>query len=186
MRSDTSESDSAGFSPEEVNDLRTEASAEALGSSSMPSQEDAAPGPLLRAVTLLLDEHEISIASMAAGGSEFENRRDPAGDTSEAHSESESSLFEEDELGEVTSRHMPTLGLLLHAAGKKMPVKSKEGFSMVSWNEWRKAQARAVAEAKGDALISALQAETADARASALAEVQQISEAAFTSAVVLT
>jgi len=41
-----------------------------------------------------------------------------------------------------------------------------------SWNEWRKAQSRAVAEAKGDALISALQAESPEARASALAEVE--------------
>lgn len=37
-----------------------------------------------------------------------------------------------------------------------------------AWNEWRKASARAAAEAKGDALIAALQAETPEARASAL------------------
>lgn len=37
-----------------------------------------------------------------------------------------------------------------------------------TWNEWRKAQARAIAEAKGDALITALQAESAEARSTAL------------------
>lgn len=37
-----------------------------------------------------------------------------------------------------------------------------------SWNEWRKAQARAAAEAKGDALIAALQADGAEARLTAL------------------
>ncbi|MDJ0639454.1 MAG: tetratricopeptide repeat protein [Paracoccaceae bacterium] len=37
-----------------------------------------------------------------------------------------------------------------------------------TWNEWRKAQAQAVAEAKGDALIAALQSDTPEARASAL------------------
>ncbi|MCG6884105.1 MAG: tetratricopeptide repeat protein [Silicimonas sp.] len=37
-----------------------------------------------------------------------------------------------------------------------------------AWNEWRKATARASAEAKGDALIAALQAETAEARADEL------------------
>ena len=39
-----------------------------------------------------------------------------------------------------------------------------------TWNEWRKAQAQTAAEAKGDALIAALQAETAEARAAALNE----------------
>lgn len=37
-----------------------------------------------------------------------------------------------------------------------------------SWNEWRKASLRAAAEAKGDALINALQSETPEARAAAL------------------
>ncbi|MGR3511638.1 MAG: tetratricopeptide repeat protein [Paracoccaceae bacterium] len=37
-----------------------------------------------------------------------------------------------------------------------------------SWNEWRKASAQAAAEVKGDALITALQAETPEARAEAL------------------
>lgn len=38
-----------------------------------------------------------------------------------------------------------------------------------SWNEWRKANNRAAAEAQGDALVAALQAETPEARAEALA-----------------
>lgn len=37
-----------------------------------------------------------------------------------------------------------------------------------SWNEWRKASAQAAAEAKGDAIITALQEETPEARAAAL------------------
>lgn len=41
-----------------------------------------------------------------------------------------------------------------------------------SWNEWRKASAQAAAEAKGDALIVALQSETPEARASALQEIE--------------
>lgn len=41
-----------------------------------------------------------------------------------------------------------------------------------SWNEWRKARAQAAAEAKGDALITALQAETPEGRAEALQNVQ--------------
>jgi hypothetical protein len=40
-----------------------------------------------------------------------------------------------------------------------------------SWNEWRKASTQAAAEAKGDAIIAALQAETPEARASALQSV---------------
>ncbi len=40
-----------------------------------------------------------------------------------------------------------------------------------SWNEWRKASAQAAAEAKGDAMIAALQEETPEARAAALQEV---------------
>ena len=47
-----------------------------------------------------------------------------------------------------------------------------------SWNEWRKASAQAAAEAKGDALIAALQAETAESRASALQEVEATGEPA--------
>lgn len=41
-----------------------------------------------------------------------------------------------------------------------------------AWNEWRKASAQAAAEAKGNALISALQAETPEARAAALHAVE--------------
>lgn len=41
-----------------------------------------------------------------------------------------------------------------------------------AWNEWRKASAQAAAEAKGDALISALQEETPEARAAALRAVE--------------
>ncbi len=37
-----------------------------------------------------------------------------------------------------------------------------------AWNEWRKATARASAEARGNAVIAALEAETAEARAEAL------------------
>jgi len=40
-----------------------------------------------------------------------------------------------------------------------------------SWNEWRKASAQAAAEVKGDALIEALQAETPEARVTALRDV---------------
>lgn len=46
-----------------------------------------------------------------------------------------------------------------------------------SWNEWRKASAQAAAEAKGNALISALQAETPEARAAALQSVEASDEA---------
>ena len=45
-----------------------------------------------------------------------------------------------------------------------------------SWNEWRKASARAAAEAKGDALITALQADNAEARALALRDVPSDTE----------
>lgn len=41
-----------------------------------------------------------------------------------------------------------------------------------AWNEWRKASAQAEAEAKGNALISALQEETPEARAAALRAVE--------------
>ncbi len=41
-----------------------------------------------------------------------------------------------------------------------------------SWNEWRKASAQAAAEAKGDALITALQAETPEGRSVALREIE--------------
>ncbi len=41
-----------------------------------------------------------------------------------------------------------------------------------SWNEWRKASAQAAAEAKGDALITALQAETPEGRSAALREIE--------------
>ncbi len=41
-----------------------------------------------------------------------------------------------------------------------------------SWNEWRKASAQAAAEAKGDALLTALQGETAEDRAAALQAVE--------------
>ncbi len=41
-----------------------------------------------------------------------------------------------------------------------------------AWNEWRKASAQAAAEAKGNALIAALQAETPEARAEALQNVE--------------
>lgn len=47
-----------------------------------------------------------------------------------------------------------------------------------SWNEWRKASAQAAAEAKGDALIAALQSETAEERAAALLEVEATGEPA--------
>ena len=40
-----------------------------------------------------------------------------------------------------------------------------------AWTEWRKAQARAVAEARGDAILAALQEDTAEARAEALGAV---------------
>lgn len=40
-----------------------------------------------------------------------------------------------------------------------------------AWNEWRKASAQAAAQAKGDALIAALQSDDAAARAAALREV---------------
>ena len=46
-----------------------------------------------------------------------------------------------------------------------------------SWNEWRKASAQAAAEAKGNALITALQAETPEARAAALQRVEASDEA---------
>ncbi|MEM9425750.1 MAG: tetratricopeptide repeat protein [Pseudomonadota bacterium] len=41
-----------------------------------------------------------------------------------------------------------------------------------SWNEWRKASAQAAAEAKGDAILEALQAETPEARAVALQAIE--------------
>lgn len=42
-----------------------------------------------------------------------------------------------------------------------------------AWNEWRKADARATAEEQGDAVIAALEAETAEARAEALQALDQ-------------
>lgn len=47
-----------------------------------------------------------------------------------------------------------------------------------TWNEWRKASAQAAAEAKGDALITALQSETAEGRAAALKEIEPTGEPA--------
>lgn len=41
-----------------------------------------------------------------------------------------------------------------------------------AWNEWRKAQAQAAAEATGDAILGAMEAESAAARAEALATIE--------------
>lgn len=47
-----------------------------------------------------------------------------------------------------------------------------------AFNEWRKAQARAEAEARGDAILAALEAQSAEARASTLSSVEAEGETA--------
>ncbi len=42
-----------------------------------------------------------------------------------------------------------------------------------AWNEWRKAEARALAEARGDAILTALEAESAELRAASLAKLAE-------------